>query len=151
MADIQALRGVAVIWVFFQHLSLTPALFAFLPKKIEMPFYCGVELFFVISGFVITLSLSKSGFNVRKFLIKRLFRLTPSVICVIVFSALVRQCIILEGVTGFNKSLFVPQAAHFIRESFSVLGGYFLLVTKEPSYYFSAMWTLSVEDQFYVT
>jgi peptidoglycan/LPS O-acetylase OafA/YrhL len=39
--------------------------------------FLGVEIFFVISGYVMTLALFKDGFRGGRFLAKRVFRLTP--------------------------------------------------------------------------
>ena len=61
--DIQALRAIACVMVLLQHISLTPTLFAKLPGSLTMPFYLGVELFFVISGYVVTRSLFNREVN----------------------------------------------------------------------------------------
>ena len=57
--DLQVLRGVSILFVLLQHLSITSAIFALTPKRIELPFFLGVEIFFVISGYVIYKSLLK--------------------------------------------------------------------------------------------
>jgi peptidoglycan/LPS O-acetylase OafA/YrhL len=151
IADIQVLRGIAVLLVILQHWSITPTLLGFFPRKISMPFYSGVELFFVISGFVITLSLMKNHYNVPAFLIKRIFRLTPAVVCFVLVSAGVRGMIAGQQLSDWAKATFVTPMHQFLREGLSVVAGYFLFISNGSSYYNGAMWSLSVEDQFYIT
>ena len=89
ISDVQVLRGICILFVLFQHLSISVTLFAKFPKQISMPFYLGVELFFIISGYVVTKSLQKDNFNGVKFLIKRVFRLIPAILIFLGFSYLV--------------------------------------------------------------
>ncbi len=51
-----------------------------------MPFFLGVEIFFVISGYLVTLSLSKDEFHGPHFFVKRVFRLMPAVLVFLVFT-----------------------------------------------------------------
>ena len=77
--DIQGLRGVAILSVL---------LFHFFPKF--FPFgYLGVDLFFVISGFLITSMISKKikekKFSFRLFFIKRAYRIIIPILFVLFF------------------------------------------------------------------
>jgi peptidoglycan/LPS O-acetylase OafA/YrhL len=78
--SLDGLRGIAVISVLFYHLIYTFSMeFGFSTYPIldfKYGFY-GVELFFIISGYVIFFSLSKSG-DIKAFLLKRFFRLYPT-------------------------------------------------------------------------
>ena len=79
IAALQYLRGVAIVLVLFQHLSISATVFEkWFGTRFSLPFYSGVELFFVISGLVVTKSLIKSQFGVRRYLVRRLFRLYPA-------------------------------------------------------------------------
>ena len=71
--DIQFLRGLSVLLIFLFHLD----------QKIFQYFYVGVDIFFIISGFVITSSIFnnikfKNDFNFFYFLLKRLKRIFPN-------------------------------------------------------------------------
>jgi peptidoglycan/LPS O-acetylase OafA/YrhL len=75
--------------VLFQHMSLTSTLFAGIPGLPTKPLYLGVELFFVISGYVVTRSLFSRIVSATAFLIRRFFRLTPAIVAYLVFSLIV--------------------------------------------------------------
>ena len=81
-SSIQVLRSLAIFLVLLFHL------------KIVLPFgFLGVDIFFVISGFVITQSflkeLSKSGyFDPQRFFIRRTLRILPALAVMIIFSTI---------------------------------------------------------------
>lgn len=70
--DIQALRGYAVLLVLFHHAGIGPFHGGFL----------GVDIFFVISGFLITglikKALENNGFSYKEFYFRRAKRLLPA-------------------------------------------------------------------------
>ena len=79
-SDIDGLRAVAVLFVLMFHggLTLVPSGFV------------GVDIFFVISGFLITsiisTSLKKQSFSLSDFYVRRLWRLQPALITVVIFT-----------------------------------------------------------------
>ena len=77
--DIDALRGLSVLLVVVYH--------AF-PKMLPGGFI-GVDVFFVISGYLITsiilLSIKKNEFSLREFYSRRIRRLFPALITVLLF------------------------------------------------------------------
>jgi peptidoglycan/LPS O-acetylase OafA/YrhL len=75
MQDVQALRGLSIILVLFEHLVATNTLVRNL--GVTPPFYSGVDLFFVVSGFVVPASLERGRWNAAAFLVRRMFRLWP--------------------------------------------------------------------------
>jgi peptidoglycan/LPS O-acetylase OafA/YrhL len=87
--DIQALRGIAVLLVFLEHLqSKIPTSDEFNWLNHYLSYWVGVDLFFAISGYVIIRSLldggsvsydePMSGHIFREFWKRRLFRLVPA-------------------------------------------------------------------------
>src|SRR5687767_13026136 len=74
---LDGLRGVAVAMVFAFH-----AYPGYFPGA-----FIGVDIFFVLSGFVITLSLLADP-NLKRFYLHRAFRILPPVIPVLIFAAL---------------------------------------------------------------
>jgi peptidoglycan/LPS O-acetylase OafA/YrhL len=140
--EIDGLRALAVIAVIIAHLD-TP----FMPSG-----FLGVDMFFVISGYVITYSLSKttagslSGFLVG-FYQRRVKRLVPAlVLCVLVTSILI--------------SLFNPAPDVSIKTGFAALFGLsnMFLLSQATDYFglgaqlnvFTHTWSLGVEEQFYL-
>ena len=72
LQELDALRGIAALLVVLFHYSMgRPAKFLGFELGIS-----GVDLFFIISGFVIYMSINKRG-NLKGFLIRRFFRLYP--------------------------------------------------------------------------
>lgn len=146
--DIQFLRGVAISMVLFQHLSLGRTLFDMLPVNLSMPFYTGVEIFFVISGYVVTRSLLRDEHvDAIKFLWRRAFRLFPAMVAFIGLSFLVLSFATVTPASEFRDSQLVG-LPKFIGDAAATLTG--TLLGREPLYYFGAMWSLSVEFQFYL-
>src|SRR4051812_13421572 len=73
--DIQQLRGLAVLLSVLGHMPLATG-FA-MSLGVASPFWVGVPLFFVISGYVITVSTSRYRFSAVRFYIRRFFRIFP--------------------------------------------------------------------------
>ncbi|WP_156415004.1 acyltransferase family protein, partial [Legionella maceachernii] len=76
--DIDGLRAIAILFVLFFHSGL-----ALFPSG-----FVGVDLFFVISGFLITTliheSIQNNHFSFAEFYSRRLWRLQPVFICLLV-------------------------------------------------------------------
>ena len=142
--DIQILRSIAVLAVIFEHY--------FKQANIFSEGLLGVELFFMISGFVIPLSLHKKDIgnfykSFSTFIKKRIFRILPSLfVCVIISS--------------FFLILFIPTAGKSVRVGISSIFGISnLYLLFSNSNYFSDIsnlnaflhtWSLGIEEQFYL-
>ena len=148
---IQILREISIFLVLLTHFSLPNALMEKLPLQLTNPGYIGVELFFVISGFVVTRSLQKNNYNLPKFICSRIFRLYPALILFIASAWLVRGLASFCSDTLFIQQLFGGDIVNYAAQSFGVLTGTLINITNSTSYSFGAMWSLSVEFQFYTT
>ncbi len=141
--DIQGLRALAVLLVIVYHAGFP------VPGG-----FTGVDVFFVISGFVITgtllAELSSTGrLSLRRFYIRRIKRLLPALALVLVFVALVgtlanpAQGGHMAALTGLFASIF---SANFYLAHLPT--GYFDASTAiNPLLH---TWTLAVEEQFYI-
>ncbi len=141
-ADIQGLRAIAVLLVIIFHAGLP------LPGG-----FAGVDVFFVISGFVITSMLlteleSGQGLNLKKFYLRRIRRLLPALATTSISTAAIAVLAnpigtqVTAAFTGIATSLFVANG-YLYRSA----PGYF-----SPGAEFNPMlhtWSLSVEEQFY--
>ena len=140
--DIQGLRAIAVLGVVLFHINP-----ASLPGG-----YIGVDVFFVISGYLIMgfiwRDLLKGEFNLISFYTKRVKRLFPALFTMVIASSIAAYFILMpQETTGFFKSL--------ISTLFYFSNFYFYA---ESNYFNSAMqfspllhtWSLSVEEQFYI-
>jgi peptidoglycan/LPS O-acetylase OafA/YrhL len=142
-SDIEALRALAVFAVVSYHANL----------PIESG-YLGVDVFLVISGFVICSSLirewqKKNYINLRDFFIRRIRRLFLPLIFMLSLSMIL---FLLIGPLNAHRSV-VNQAisalgffANF--HYFSLEGGYFQPAASET--FFLHTWSLSLEEQFYL-
>lgn len=143
--DIDGLRAIAVISVIAYHLQST-----FLPGG-----FIGVDIFFVISGFVVSAALSKANASsflgfIAQFYARRLARIVPTLVLVLSVSALL-------------ASLFIPRAWLSSLSEETALYAFWgisnwRLQTNTDVYFspraefnpYTQTWSLGVEEQFYL-
>lgn len=141
-ADIDGLRAIAVLSVLAYHLKVGAFRGGFV----------GVDVFFVISGYLISgiilKDISCGKFSIGSFYERRVRRIFPALIAMLLGTSLLAYLYFLPAeLMGFSKSLLAAL--------FSVSNFYFW----KQSGYFSApvetkplihTWSLAVEEQFYV-
>ena len=142
--DIQQLRGLAVLAVIVNHLGV-----GWLPGG-----YLGVDMFFVVSGFVITSSMisgesmtSSRGRFFAQFWIRRMFRLWPMLFVTVIATTV----FLLVSGLATPGPLFTGLSAVLAVSNFRLLVGrleYFALDTGAD--WFMHTWSLAVEEQIYV-
>ncbi len=145
--DIQGLRALAVLAVIINHFSKT-----FLPNG-----FLGVDIFFVISGFVITSLLTETAETpfrnfITNFYERRIKRLFPSLVLCVVLTALASMLFIAPW-----QNLYYGPAWHTGFASLAGLANMYLL-SLSVDYFggsaelnpFTQTWSLGVEEQFYV-
>ena len=140
--DIQVLRGIAVLLVVLYHAGLP-----FLPRG-----YLGVDVFFVISGYLVTrmvLSRVEAGeFSFGEFYLRRAKRLLPASSCTLLVTSLLSVWFVSQSeVENFIKQLL---GAIFFSENLVLLGqsGYFDAAASTKPYLH--IWSLSLEEQYYL-
>jgi len=146
---LDSLRVIAIGMVMlFHYLYLYNGKFyeiAYLQKELFKYGYLGVELFFIISGFVITLTLKNSE-NIRDFIKKRYIRLFPGM--------LICSFITFIVFTIFDTQNLKPESAKFINFIFSntFLSPALLNVPLKTNFQYidAPYWSLWVEIQFYL-
>jgi peptidoglycan/LPS O-acetylase OafA/YrhL len=140
---IDGLRGIAVVGVLLYHLGVSWVPGGFL----------GVDIFFVISGYIITrtiidhISLNGS-LNLKKFYIARIRRLFPALIAMIVGSSLLILLVARDAASRFINDL--PWALTGVNNWRLIYlhQDYFSHIGRPPL--LQHTWSLSVEIQFYL-
>lgn len=141
-SDIQGLRALAVISVILFH--------AF--PNIFTGGFIGVDIFFVISGYLISTiiftNLNNKNFNIFYFYNRRIKRIFPSLI-IVIFSSLVFGWFFLFTYEYINLGKYTASSIIFLSDIFSYKqSGYFDNTSDtKPMLH---LWSLSVEWQFYI-
>ena len=140
-ADIDGLRALSVLGVIIFHLN------GRLPGG-----YVGVDVFFVISGYLVTAiiapQMEAGGFSLPGYFMRRVRRLYPA-LAVVVAAASIGAWLLLTpaDLSGFGRSLFAQAAllanVYFYRDS-----GYFSAAAESKP--LLHLWSLAVEEQFYL-
>ncbi|PWY56593.1 hypothetical protein DGG96_05570 [Legionella qingyii] len=143
-ADIDGLRAIAVLAVIVFHLNVS-----LLPGG-----FVGVDIFFVISGFLITRiiiqKLNHNSFSMRQFFWRRVQRILPATLCMIAMVMLVAYFIMLpQDLSRLSKTA--------ITAVFSVTNIYYWYFL-DANYFADSsllfpllhLWSLGVEEQFYL-
>lgn len=138
------LRGVASLSVVFCHFGSNLKDYPLISEIFNKGQF-GVHIFFLISGYVILLSLINNNYHPKsffKFLLKRILRIDPPYIITIILTLLIFFC--LSFLTSFQgKSIpFIP--GQFISHLL------YIIPFTRWEFYNHIFWTLGVEFQFYV-
>jgi peptidoglycan/LPS O-acetylase OafA/YrhL len=143
LPGIDALRALAVLAVFFYHAQVD-----WLPGG-----FLGVDVFFVISGYLITSLLLREfrrggAIHLGRFWLRRAQRLLPAVGVLIAVTLIAAAILEPDRVDAFRDdavaSLFYFANWHFIYSHVSYFEQF-----QAPSL-FTHLWSLSVEEQFYL-
>lgn len=141
-ADIDGLRAIAIISVLIYHYY----------PKLNPGGFIGVDIFFVISGFLITKNIISEiiygHFSLQTFYIKRIKRIFPALLLVLFFTYIV-------GYSFFFPNEFQLQNKHtvggmlFISNFINLSeAGYFDVSSSRKT--LLHLWSLGVEEQFYI-
>ncbi|MBB2145185.1 acyltransferase family protein [Pedobacter sp. LMG 31464] len=135
LPSLDGLRAIAIIIVMLSHIFMTT------PFKNSFAGAIGVEIFFVLSGFLITTLLLKEKISTNKislkqFYIRRFLRIIPVAYLFLATLALLNQLMNL----GIGVLPFVSAGLFFNNIPLSMFN----------HWYVAHFWSLSVEEQFYL-
>ncbi|CAO4377400.1 unnamed protein product [Caenorhabditis nigoni] len=145
--DIQCLRGIAILLVFIFHLF---------PKVFINGFF-GVDIFFVISGFLMAQNLTKSKVagvpDILSFYYKRFRRILPLYYLVVFLIVIMVHLYLGDYLWGNNNrysvaSLFLVTNQLVIHDQMDYFSEFFTSTFSINA--FLHLWSLSVEIQFYL-
>ena len=141
---IDQLRGIAAIMVTWFHMTnMYPEGIVKLSGHYG---WLGLEIFFVISGFIIPYAMFRNGYSIKKdygrFLLKRIIRIEPPYIMAVLFTlGLLYLSSMAPGFQGNNPDISLKHV--FLH--FGYLNGIF-----GYSWFNPVFWTLAIEFQFYL-
>ena len=127
------LRGLSVLWVMLCHGT---GLTTWIPTPFAGYGFHGVVLFFLLSGYLITRILLESRSNsdyFSRFYINRFFRIWPLMLLALLVSAIIWPEYARSGVTNLL-----------------LVNNYASAVGIEPAVRTDVMWSLAIEEQFYL-
>ena len=142
-ADIQGLRGLAVLLVVMYHAD----------RHVQGG-YIGVDVFFVLSGFVITGMVlaqlnSSPGFSIAQFYLNRVVRLLPALALVLSAVALAAPFAI-SPLGPMEATINTGRAASLFHANIDLTAGVGYFSIGAETNPLLHMWSLSVEEQFYL-
>ena len=140
--DINALRAIAVISVLFYHLNV--------------PYFsggfAGVDVFFVISGYLMTKiifdGVDKNEFSILNFWDRRIKRIVPALLFLIIVVTIVGFFFYLPDEYSYNERNASASLLFYSNDLYRRLSGYFDSAAENNI--FLHTWSLSVEWQFYI-
>jgi len=140
--SLDGIRGIAILGVLLFH--IWPEYFHY--------GYVGVDLFFVLSGYLITniiyMKLNKNSFNFKEFYRNRIRRIFPAVIIVLLFTLFIGYLFLFPS--ELKELGHHVKSSAFFYENFRLINevGYWDKAAQlKPLLHF---WSLSVEEQFYI-
>lgn len=140
--NLDGLRALSILLVMFHHIPLVTSTYAL---NLQQNGRLGVMLFFVISGFLITkLALKEwrltGTFNIKDFYIRRSLRIFP-----LYYAVMLLVCLLVYGLNVYPASVqqeFTERLPSYLL--------YYSNLTGSIQGPFSLVWSLAVEEQFYL-
>jgi len=138
--DVQGLRAVAVLAVLVYHMNNS-----WLPSG-----YVGVDVFFVISGFIITALLTEPGSKIHlpSFYVNRIKRIVPAYAIMLVVVSAAASILFFSADFEFFRQSLKSAALFTSNRYFSSFGSYFAPRAEELPLLHT--WSLAIEMQFYL-
>lgn len=137
---LDGLRAIAVLLVLFSHVYLTRGFpLGRLPHLVDRLGNLGVDVFFVLSGFLITTLLCRERersqrISLRAFYLRRVLRIVPAYLVFLLFVG----------------GLAVAGRAEISRGDWLAAGTYTMNFRAHPAWEVGHIWSLSIEEHFYL-
>lgn len=147
--EIVGLRAISIILVLLYHFK-----FELFEHTISRSGFIGVDIFFVISGYLITSLIltelaTTDGFSFLQFYERRVRRILPALLVVmLVFTPIAWLLLLPTSITNFSKTILFSIASSSNYYFYNSQSNYFNL--DESLNPFLHTWSLSIEEQFYL-
>lgn len=139
IVHIDGLRGIAIFLVILYH---------FFPQVFKGGFV-GVDVFFVISGYVIHRHLTTlDRFNFREFYTRRAIRIFPSLVIIVLVVTILSQFFFLDYPKRLLMNSVISSSVFLTNFYFFATSNYFDLESLAKP--LLPLWSLAVEEQFYL-
>jgi peptidoglycan/LPS O-acetylase OafA/YrhL len=140
--DIDFLRAVSVLSVIIFHLN----------RDLFPLGYLGVDIFFIISGYlisrIITKEINDKKFTFYNFYLRRAKRILPVLLIVLVVILILSSFVLLLSDLKYLSKSLLSSLGFFSNIYFWITGGYF--GTNDELKPLLHLWSLSIEEQFYI-
>lgn len=144
LGGLDGLRAVAVLAVIFYHLNIS---------NFFAGGFLGVDIFFTLSGFLITSLLLREyeknhTIDLKRFYIHRIKRLLPAMLGVMVICSALVPFVAQDAVFQLCKD--IPAALFYYSNWWQIVSeqSYFEMMNRPPL--LQHLWSLAIEEQFYV-
>ncbi len=142
--DVQGLRGIAALFVILFHIN----------ERLLSGLFTGVDMFFVISGFIISLGvyykLENGTYSITNFYARRIKRLMPALFLLIILVMLISYFLVManDGIIYLKHANWTLLFGANFFNTYEVRTEYFAMASiKYPLLH---MWSLAIEEQFYI-
>ncbi len=161
ITEFEGLRGILACWVVFGHWATSIPL-SLRPLRQNLWDVQAVDVFIILSGFVITLLLHRAPTDYGRYIIRRWFRIAPVFLTILFASAWllpVIQTILDQAPAGemlaVRKSIIMETQANFLSDllwHLTMLHGLVPLAERQYAAYafVGQAWSISLEWQFYL-
>lgn len=150
--ELESLRGISVLLVFFYHLKVI-----LFEQKLFQSGFLGVDIFFVISGYIITYLIilekknNNNNFNILSFLERRCRRILPAVLIMILSVLILSKSFLYSNqISQINYhsifSILFLENFFLVKNNFNYWNG----VNDSSFNPLLHMWALSIEIQYYI-
>jgi peptidoglycan/LPS O-acetylase OafA/YrhL len=147
--ELDGIRGIAILLVICFHtfkrasyLSANPILHFF--TKLTLIGWIGVDIFFVLSGFLITSILLKTREDrnyFKNFYARRILRISP--LYYLILAIVVCYIVVMEPETSSATVKALPYFLLNLQNWLAIHGGF-------PTLYLQVTWSLAIEEQYYL-
>jgi len=156
---LDGVRGVAILTVLVYHLTWGIGRDPLDGSLFPRGGYLGVDIFFVLSGFLITTLLIQEwdrtgGISLRHFYARRALRLLPALALVLVAAAVVA---VVAPAVGYESSFLAPETTEMRWSSIGVVllyaANWASIYPPSTGFTLGALghtWSLAIEEQFYL-